>query len=241
MLNSLARVGILGVTAEHRLAAVEVGQVVDGQRGVGLKGVSAGTDALGALLGARGGLDGDGSAVHVVFLCSRQLGSPSPCVAVSSSGNVRGDGDIVCSCARSVLGRATTLDGQDDRPASGCAGLHIGGQGDLARAASVDSRALEGHADGLACSGGVGNSGSRVECGSISTNLAGVLRRSERACGDRVHGVRYRVRKCNVSVRNAAAYCQHSSSLLEKRRHDEDRLSREKRRVLPCNESDLRE
>lgn len=51
MLNSLAREGVLGVTAENRLAAVEVGQVVDGQRGVVLKGISTGTNALGALLG----------------------------------------------------------------------------------------------------------------------------------------------------------------------------------------------
>lgn len=50
MLDSLAGEGVLGVTAKNRLAAVEVGQVVDGQRRVVLKGISTGTDALRALL-----------------------------------------------------------------------------------------------------------------------------------------------------------------------------------------------
>lgn len=50
MLNSLAREGVLGVTAQNRLAAVESVQVVDSQRGVVVKGISTGTDALRALL-----------------------------------------------------------------------------------------------------------------------------------------------------------------------------------------------
>lgn len=175
MLHGLAREGVLGVTAEDRLAAVEVCQVVDGQRRIVVEGVRARTKVLGALLGARGGLDGDGSAVHVVLLGSGQLGRPSPRIAVRSRRNIRGDRDIVCSCRGAVLGGATALDGQDDRPTGGGAGLHVGGQGNLAGTASVNGRALEGHADRLACGGSVGNPRGRVEGGSISTNLAGVL------------------------------------------------------------------
>lgn len=51
MLDSLAREGILGVTAEDRLAAIEVAQVIHGERGVVVKGISTGTNALRALLG----------------------------------------------------------------------------------------------------------------------------------------------------------------------------------------------
>lgn len=155
MLDSLSGEGVLGVTAEDGLAAVEGVQVVDGQRRVVVQGVASRTDALGALLGARGRLDGDGGAVHVVLLGSGLLRRPRPRVAVRASRDIRGDRDVVSSCGGPVLGRATALDGQDHRPAGGCAGLHVGGQGDLAGTTSVNSRALEGHADGLACSGSV--------------------------------------------------------------------------------------
>lgn len=222
MLNSLSGEGVLGVTAEDRLAAVEVGQVVDGQRRVVVEGVSSRTEVLGALLGARGRLDSDGSAVHVVFLGSGQLGCPSPCVTVRSSRDIRGDCDIVCSGGGAVLGRATTLDGQDDRPAGAGAGLHVGAQSDLAGTASMNGGALEAHGDRLACCGSVGNSRGRVECGSISTDLARVLRRGERTVGDGIRRVGDRIRQNHVTVSSAATYCQHSSSLVKEGRHDQE-------------------
>lgn len=155
MLDGLAGEGVFGVTAEDGLAAVEGGQVVDGQGRVAVEGVASCADVLGALLGARGGLDGDGGAVHVVLLGSRLLGCPGPRVAIGSSRHIGRDRDVVGCGAGSVLGRATALDGQDNRPAGGCARLHVGRQGDLARTTSVYGRALEAHGDRLASRGRV--------------------------------------------------------------------------------------
>lgn len=125
MLNVVSRERVLGVAAQHALAAVDGGQVVDGQRWVGVQGVGALADVLGALLGARGAGDGDGGAVHVVLLCSGQLGGPGPGVGVGAGGNVGGDLDVVCARTGAVLGGATALDGQDDGPPCACAGLHV--------------------------------------------------------------------------------------------------------------------
>lgn len=157
MLECGAWEGVLGVAAEDGLARVQVGQVVHGQRRVGVQGVGALADVLGALGGARGGLDGDGRAVHVVLLGSGLLGRPRPGVRVCPRGDFGGDLDVVGAGARSVLGGAAALDGQDDGPASARAWLHIGGKGDLARTTTVDSGSGEGHADRFTCSGRVGD------------------------------------------------------------------------------------
>lgn len=180
MLNGGAREGVLGVGRQHRLAGVDLGQVVDCQGRVAVEGVAAGADVGGPPLGAAGGLDGDGGAVHVVLLSTGELAGPGPGVRVVSSGDIRRDLDIVSARAGAILGGAAALDAEDDRPTRRLGGLHIGRQGNLARATTVDSRAGEAHANSLSSGGRVRQAISRVECGSISRDLAGVVAGCER-------------------------------------------------------------
>lgn len=175
MLNIGAGERVLGVGAEGGLAAVEIAKVVDCQGRVVVEGVAASADVGGALLRARGGLDGDGGTVHVVLLGARQLGGPGPSVAVGTGGDVRGDGDIVGAGGGTVFGRAATLDGEDDAPPRRLGGLHVGGQGDLAGAASVDGGALEGHGDALAGRHFIADTTGGVEGAGIAADLAGVV------------------------------------------------------------------
>lgn len=100
-----------------------------------------------APLGAGAALDGERGAVHVVLRLAAELAGPCPGVGVVSGGDVCGDLDVVFTGAGTVLGRAAALDGQDDRPAGGGRGLHVGGERHLARTTTVNSRASEGHLD----------------------------------------------------------------------------------------------
>lgn len=128
-----------------------------------------------APLGARAALDGEWGAVHVVLGLAAELAGPCPGVRIVTGGDVGGDLNIVFTGAGTVLGRAASLDGQDDRPAGRGRGLHVGGQGDLAGATTVDGRASEGHLDRVSCGGRVGKAIGRVESGRVSAELARVV------------------------------------------------------------------
>lgn len=221
MLDNVARVWVLGVGAQGGLAAVEVAEVVDGQGRVVVEGVAAGADVGGALLGTRGRLDGHGRAVHVVLLCTGLLGGPGPGVAVGAGGDVLGDVHVVGTGTGTVLGRAAALNGEDDAPPGGLRGLHVGGQGNLTGAASVDGGALEAHRNVLAGGVLIADATGGVEGAGGATDLARVVgsRRTQRAVGERVGRVRSRGRQDHVGRGCGSPNRQHSGDVVGKRRH----------------------
>lgn len=221
MLNIGARKRVLGIGAEGGLAAVEVGKIVDGQRRVVIKSVAAGADVGGALLGARGSLDSDWGAVHVVLLGARQFGGPGPGVTVCAGGDVGGNGNVVGAGGGAVLGRAATLDGENNAPPGRLGGLHVGGQGDLTGAAAVDGRALERHGDALARRHFVADATGRVEGASIAADLAGVVGPGGRkgTVGDGVGRVWSRVRQNHVGRGGRPPERQNGAKVVDERRH----------------------
>ena len=153
-LDRVAGVGELEILALGS-GALLVGNVGDEHVGEAAEG---GRDVAATTAG-----DGDGSAVHV-HLSVADLVEPGPGEGVLASGKVFGHGNIVAVQARSVLdvlgeiargvGRAATHDGVDDLPLA-VLGRSASGDGELARTATVDGRALELDLLGLASIPGV--------------------------------------------------------------------------------------
>lgn len=223
MLNRVTGVRVRGVAAQGRLARVEVGEVVDGKRRVAVHDIVTRAQVT---LGGGGSIHGDGSAVHVVLLRARQLRGPCPGVAVGTSWDVGRNGDIVRGSSSAVLGGAAAFDGQDDGPAGGLGGRHVGRQSNLARATLVDGGASKGHGEALAGSDIVGNAAGGVEGRGVSRDLAGKVgsRRGERAVRDGILAIRHRVGKNHMSRSSAATDCQHSGEVLNEGSHDGKRL-----------------
>lgn len=237
MLDGLARERVLGVGAEGGLAAVEVAHVVDSQGRVVVEGIAAGADVLRALLGARGGLDGNGGAVHVILLGAGELGGPGPGVRVCAGGDIGGDGHVVGTSAGAVLGGATTLNRQDDAPSGGLRGLHVGGQSDLARTTTVDGGTLEAHGNALASGDLVADAAGGVKGAGIAADLAGEVgaRRRERAVCDGIGRVRGRVREDHMGGGGRSPKGQHSGQVVGEGRHFGDVGKRQKLGIEEAN------
>lgn len=172
MLNRVTGVRVRGVAAQGRLARVQVGKVVDSKRWVVVHDIVTRAQVT---LGGGGSRHSDGSAVHVVLLRARQLRGPCPGVAVGASWNIGRNGDIVRGSSSAVLGGAATFDGQDDGPAGGLGGRHVGRESNLARATLMDGGAGKGHGEALAGSDFVGNAAGGVEGRGVSSDLAGIV------------------------------------------------------------------
>ena len=141
-------------------ASVDVGdkhlrEVVTLAQGYGAARLNGGSGSVALLLGT---LDGDGSAVHVELAVANAV-DPSPGKSILARLDAGWDLELEFGRAVAVrilgqiaggIGWTSTLDGVNDLPHGVFGGLHILGEGDLARAAAMDSRANELKRGGLA-------------------------------------------------------------------------------------------
>lgn len=162
----LARVGEADVLAFGGHAAVNVGDEHLRQV-VALADVDEAArvyDGSGRVALAFGFLDGDGGAVHVELAVADAV-QPGPSEGILARGDTFGNLELKVGRALGVrvvapqvacsVGGASTFDGMDDLPDRVLGRLHVLGDADLARAATVDSGALEGQSSLVALGVGV--------------------------------------------------------------------------------------
>lgn len=141
--------------------------------------------------------DSDGGAVHV-HLSVADLVEPGPGEGVLARGEISGKGNIVgveALCVVGVLreisrsvGRAATHDSVDDLPLAVLGRSGVGGDGELARTATVDGGALEGDRLGLTSVPSVG--GLLAVIGSLAREVgASVVERGAVHASERDRGL----------------------------------------------------